>query len=100
MLAALTVLAGILSGYFDRERTELKRNVEALKKEKTALLETQTAIRQASADAEKRLQRLMEMNAKYEEHLNQAQEYAERLARRNAEVEAAAAARRMPKPKE
>lgn len=60
VLAALTVLAGILSGYFDRERTELKRNVEALNREKSALLETQNVIRQANANAEKDLKEITE----------------------------------------
>jgi len=38
-LAALTVLTGILSGYFNRERKQLASDIEALKREKNALVQ-------------------------------------------------------------
>ena len=70
VLGSLTVLAGILSGYFDRERTQLKRSIESLKRENTALLQAQSVIRQASADAEKRLRNFNEKYQLQSEQLN------------------------------
>jgi len=55
MLASLTVLAGILSGFFDRERAKLQNEIAILRDEKSALLEAQSAIHKANEDAEKRL---------------------------------------------
>jgi hypothetical protein len=67
VLGSLTFLAGILSGYFDRERIHLKSEVEGLKREESALLETQNLIRQANADAGERLKKF---NERYEELRN------------------------------
>lgn len=74
VLASLTVLAGILSGYFNRERVRLTRDIEALKGEKTALLETQKTIRQASADAKERLKELTEDYVRRDHQARQAYE--------------------------
>lgn len=71
VLGTLTFFAGILSGFFDRERTRLKHENQSLERENTALLAAQDAIRQASAEAQKRLD---ELNAQSEEQLRAMQQ--------------------------
>ena|SRR6266487_10712 len=56
VLATLTFFAGMMSGYFDRERMQLKRDNQTLKTENTALAATQNALRQANEDAQKYLE--------------------------------------------
>jgi hypothetical protein len=69
LLASLTVLAGILSGYFNRERTQLTQDIEALKAEKSQLIEKTRDLAIEKAATLKRLQEmntwLDEMVAKY-----------------------------------
>lgn len=67
VLAALTVLAGILSGYFDRERAKLNSDISALKKEKDALIERTSAL---SNEINRSLQQLAKMHTIVVEELS------------------------------
>jgi len=70
-LASLTILAGILSGYFNRERMQLARDIEALKAEKTALIERETARFEATRASLKRWEKIDEESRKVLEAFRQ-----------------------------
>ena len=75
VIAALTVLAGILSGYFNQERKQLTRDIQALKKEKDALTQNAKTLAVENEKALEQVNKLDVLNAKqtadYEKALEQ-----------------------------
>lgn len=59
VLAILTVLAGILSGYFNRERRQLARDIEILKEEKSALIESAKQLSELNFVFDKEFRKLL-----------------------------------------
>lgn len=61
VLAALTVLAGILSGYFNQERRRLKDDVALLKKQKSDLVQNANSLAAENKAAREQLQTTTEL---------------------------------------
>lgn len=78
VLGSLTVLAGILSGFFNLERWQLQRDINALRAEKSALIEKENAFLEASKAV---LKQIEEMEARAARRAEQRREELETIKR-------------------